>query len=316
MLFNTYGKILKERIVLIFMENKFKIVSAFYKYVKIENPLDFQKEHLEFCLALGIKGRILVGEEGINGSVYGTREIVEQYKTKLKENPLFSDIEFKEHPTNKIAFKKMFVRVRKEIVYSGMDVDLKNTAMFIEPSKLKEWLDNNEDIILLDMRNDYEAKIGKFRNAVTLKMKNFRELPEAVSEIQNLKNKKIVTYCTGGIRCEKASAFLKENGFNEVYQVKGGILKFGEEFPDTYWEGKCFVFDDRLAVEINEKNTNPLTECVWCGKKCDDYLICHNINCDKLFTCCEECKSLHKKSCCEECSQAPMRRKEIIGLCN
>ena len=289
-----------------------KIVSAFYKYVKIENSAEFSKNHLEFCLSIGLKGRILVGEEGINGSVYGPSGIVEKYKSELRKNPLFFDIEFKEHATDKIAFRKIFVRVRKEIVNSGLNVDLKNTADFIEPSRLKEWLDNNEEIVLVDMRNDYEARIGKFRNAVVLPMRNFRELPNAVDEIKNLKNKKIVAYCTGGIRCEKASAFLKENGFNDVYQIKGGILKFGEEFPDTYWEGKCFVFDDRLAVEINKKNINPLTECAWCNKKCDDYLNCHNINCDKLFTCCEECKEIHNKSCCEECFKAEKRRKEIV----
>ena len=293
------------------MEDNHKIVSSFYKYVKIENPAEFQRQHLEFCLSIGLKGRILLGDEGINGSVYGARDTVEKYKSELRKNPLFSDIEFKEQISEKPAFRKMFVRVRKEVVNSGIQVDLKNTATFIEPSKLKEWLDNNEDIVLVDMRNDYEAKIGKFKNAVVLPMKNFRELPNAAREIENLKGKKIVTYCTGGIRCEKASAFLKENGFTDVYQIKGGILKFGEKFPDTYWEGKCFVFDDRIAIDLNKKNKEALTECEWCGKKCDDYLNCHNLDCDKLFICCEECKVIHNKSCSGECSSANKRRKEV-----
>src|SRR3989344_5246984 len=294
------------------METKSAIVSAFYKYVRIENPVEFHKEHLEYCLSIGLKGRILVGEEGINGSVYGNKHIVEKYKSELRKNPLFADIEFKENITDKPAFRKMFVRVRKEIVYSALNVDLNNTAKFIEPSKLKEWLDNNEDLVLVDMRNDYEHKIGRFMNAVTLDMKNFRDLPKSMNEIEDLKDKKIVTYCTGGIRCEKASAFLKENGFNDVYQIKGGILKFGEEFPDTYWEGKCFVFDDRIAIEINKNDKNKLTQCQWCGNGCDDYLNCHNLDCDKLFTCCEECREEYNKSCCEECLTAPKRRKEII----
>ena len=294
------------------MENNLKLVSSFYKYVKIENPAEFQKKHLELCSSLGLKGRILVGDEGINGSVYGTRELIENYKVELRKNNLFSDIEFKEQISEKIAFRKMFVRVRKEIVYSGLNIDLKNTAEFIEPLKLKEWLDNNEDIVLVDMRNDYEAKIGKFRNAITLNIQNFRELPNTLNQIKNLKDKKIVTYCTGGIRCEKASAFLAENGFNDIYQLKGGILKFGEEYPDTYWEGKCFVFDDRIAIDLNRKNKEVLTECVWCNKKCDDYLNCHNLDCDKLFTCCEECKEKYNKSCSAECSTAPKRRKEFL----
>ena len=289
-----------------------KIVSSFYKYVNISNPPEFQQKHLQFCLSIGLKGRILVGEEGINGCVYGTKNQVKRYKNELRKNPLFSGIEFKDNAAEKPAYRKMFVRVRKEIVNFGFNVDLKNSGSYVTPLKLKDMLDRNEDIALVDMRNDYEFRIGRFRNAINLPIDNFRELPDAINQLKNLKDKKIVAYCTGGIRCEKASAFLKENGFKDIYQIKGGILKFGEEFPDTYWEGKCFVFDDRLAIEINKFNTEPLAECTWCNKKCDDYLNCHNLDCDKLFICCENCKELHNKSCSEECSIAPKRRKEII----
>ena len=289
-----------------------KIVSSFYKYVKIHNPLEFQQKHLEFCLSLGLKGRILVGEEGINGCVYGTKGQIEEYKNGLRENSLFSDIEFKDTYTEKPAYRKMFVRLRKEIVYSGLNVDLKNTGRFLTPMQLKEMLDNKEDIVLVDMRNEYEFNIGRFRNAINLPIENFRDLPKAVKNIENLKNKKIVAYCTGGIRCEKASAFLRENGFKDVYQIKGGILKYGEECPATYWEGKCFVFDDRLAIQLNKNNTEPLAECSWCKKKCDDYANCHNLDCDKLFVCCGECREKHNKSCCEECTISHRRRKEIL----
>ena len=240
-----------------------KIVSSFYKYTPISNPLEFQQKHLQFCLSLELKGRILVGEEGINGCVYGTKSQIERYKNELRQNPLFLDIEFKDNLAEKPAYRKMFVRVRKEIVYSGLNVDLRNTGKFITPKDIKEMLDRNEDIALVDMRNGYEFRIGRFRNAINLPIENFRDLPQAVKNIENLKNKKIVAYCTGGIRCEKATALLKENGFKDVCQIKGGILKYGEEFPDTYWEGKCFVFDDRLAIQINKFNTEPLEECAW-----------------------------------------------------
>lgn len=289
-----------------------KIVSSFYKYVKIGSPLGFQQEHLQFCLLLGLKGRILIGEEGINGCVYGTKNKVEKYKNELRKNPLFSDIEFKDTYTEKPAYRKMLVRLRKEIVYSGLNVDLKKTGKFLTPAQLKEMLDNKEDIVLVDMRNEYEFNIGRFRNAVALPMQNFRELPQAVKKIESLKDKRIVAYCTGGIRCEKASAYLNELGFKNVSQIKGGILKYGEEFPDTYWEGKCFVFDDRLAIQINKFNTEPLEECAWCKKRCDDYLNCHNLDCDKLFVCCTECMENHNKSCSEECCIAPKRRKEMV----
>ena len=289
-----------------------KIVSSFYKYVKIDNSLEFVQNHLEFCLSLGLKGRILIGEEGINGGIYGNNDAVERYKQELLKNLLFSDIEFKDNSTNKIAYRKMFVRLRKEIVNSGLNVDLKNTAKFLKPTQLKEMLDKREDIVLVDMRNDYEAKIGKFKNSIVLPMKNFREFPEAVKEIEHLKEKRIVVYCTGGIRCEKASAYLNEIGFKDVSQIKGGILKYGEEFPDTYWEGKCFVFDDRIAIDINKKNKAPLNNCTWCDKPCDDYINCHNLDCDKLFICCESCRENYNKSCSEECVSALKRRKEFL----
>lgn len=287
-----------------------KLVCSFYKYAKIEEPVKFQQEQLELCKSLSLKGRILLGEEGINGSVYGAKGSIEKYKKELKKNNLFAGIQFKEQETEKTAFRKIFVRIRKEIVHSGMNVDLKNTGKFISPKKFKEILDDEEDAVLVDMRNDYESRIGKFKNAVALKIKNFREFPTAINQIGHLKNKKIIAYCTGGIRCEKASAYLKENGFGNVMQLEGGILSFGQEFPDTYWEGKCFVFDDRLAIDLN-KNNIALNQCTWCSAKCDDYSNCHNLNCDKLFICCEECVEKHNKSCSEECSEAPKRRKEF-----
>ena len=289
-----------------------KIVSSFYKYVEIEEPVKFQQEHLELCKSLNLKGRILLGKEGINGSVYGKKSDIEKYKSDLKSNPLFSDIQFKEQEAEKPAFRKIFVRIRNEIVNSGLKADLRNAAPYITPKQLKQMLDKNEDIALVDVRNDYESKIGRFKNAIMLSISNFRDLPNAINEIKNLNDKKIVTYCTGGIRCEKASAYLTEIGFKNVMQLKGGILKFGEEFPDTYWEGKCFVFDDRLAISLNKKNIEPLNECAWCSKKYDDYINCHNLDCDKLFICCEECREKYNRSCCGECRNAKNRRKEIV----
>lgn len=287
-------------------------VSSFYKYALIENPAELRKEHFEFCKSLNLTGRILVGKEGINGSVCGTKESVEEYKTFLKNNSLFHDMGFKDGISIKPAFRKLFVRLRKEIVHFGFKVDLCKTAEFISPKELKEMLDNKEDITLLDVRNDYETKVGKFRNAVSLGMKNFRDLPGHLDKISCLKEKKIITYCTGGIRCEKATAYLAENGFNNVQQLQGGILNFGNEFPDTYWEGLCFVFDDRLAVPINSNNNhdNTLVKCEWCTSINGGYLNCHNISCDKLFIACDNCIQKHKASCSQYCENSHNRRKK------
>jgi UPF0176 protein len=291
------------------------VASAFYKYVPIDNINELQKELLEFCISIALKGRILVGDEGINGSVFGSKGQIAKFQDKIKSYTIFSGIEFKDQETSKPSFTKMFVRVRKEIAHFGQDVDLKNTAEFVSPARLKKMLDDKEEIILVDMRNNYEAMIGKFRGARTVNTRNFRDLPEHIHEISDLKDRKIVTYCTGGIRCEKASAYLKENGFTNVMQLQGGILKYGMEFPDTYWEGKCFVFDDRLAVPLNTVDA-PLTDCVWCKNPCDDVINCHNLHCDRFMTICGECSALHKKSCSESCEKSEKRRKEMVLVTN
>lgn len=290
------------------------VVASFYKYVEIGNPLKLRDEQLEVCNSLDIKGRILIGKEGINGSVCGKKKNIGHYRDKLKSNPLFHDMEFKEQDSQKTAFSRLYVSIRKEIVHFGFDVDLKNTADFVTPRQLKEWLDNNNDIVLVDMRNEYEARIGKFRNAVTLNIRNFRDLPKTADELSHLKDRKIVAYCTGGIRCEKASAYLRQNGFRDVYQLKGGILKFGEEFPDTYWEGKCFVFDERIAIELNKNRNDSIAVCGFCSKNAENYINCHNLDCDMLFSCCNGCLSKWNASCSEKCSKAPNRRKKNITL--
>ncbi len=287
-----------------------QIVSSFYKYTSIENPLKLKNKLFDLCASLNIKGRILVGSEGVNGSVCGDKKDFDEFKEELKKISSFSSMEFKEQETQKNAFSRLYVSVRKEIVHLGINVDMKNTARFLTPEELKELLDKKEDIVLLDARNNYETKIGRFRNAIELNIENFRDFPKKIEVIENYKNKKIVTYCTGGIRCEKASAFLIENGFNNVWQLKGGILNFGKEFPDTYWEGKCFVFDDRIAIDLNREKNGMLAGCELCGKNGEDYINCHNLDCDKLFSCCNDCLSKWNASCSEECSIAPNRRKK------
>src|SRR3989338_4526832 len=161
------------------------LVASFYKYVEIADPIKLRNEQLEVCESLSLKGRILIGSEGINGSVFGAQENIEKYKRELRKKPLFSDLDFKEQEAQKQAFSRLYISVRKEIVHLGIEVNLKNTGKFLTPKELKEWLDGGEDVILLDMRNDYESKIGKFRNAVTLETKNFRDLPNATDKIHN-----------------------------------------------------------------------------------------------------------------------------------
>jgi len=274
----------------------------FYKYVNIENPEQLKEEQFKLCKSLNLLGTILVADEGINGCLSGKEKYLEQYKKALIKNKKFSDIKFKEGITKKHAFKKMYVRVRDEIVSSRFKANIKKVAPYIEPKQLKQLMDNNEEIILLDARNNYEIKMGKFKNAIDLDLDTFRQLPKKLNQLKNLKNKKIVTYCTGGVRCEKASAFLIENGFNDVYQLHGGILSYGDECGNAYWEGKCFVFDTRGAVDIDPNSqSEPITQCVLCNLPNAELHNCSLTSCDKWFVACEGCLKVLNGCCSKGC---------------
>ncbi len=281
-------------------------VLLFYKYVVIENPVDFIEKHLQFCKDLGLLGRILIAKEGINGSVSGNEEQVDFYKKEMRKTRGFEDILFKEDIVKTHPFTKMKVLLRNEIVRMGIDVDMSKKGGYVDADGLLELYDEKgnlkENIILLDARNDYEFKVGRFKDAIHLNIKTFREFPLALKtlkEKEEWKNKKIVTYCTGGIRCEKASAYLKEQGFEDVYQLKEGIITFGKEHPDSVWQGKLFVFDKRLLSSINSEEKD--LKCEICGKECDLYRNCRNVYCDELFISCLDCEKNLNGCCSDEC---------------
>ncbi len=274
------------------------IVTSFYKYVNLYNLEIFQKEHLDFCNKIGIKGKVLIGNEGINGSISGNKEQIKEYKKKLKSYKEFSDIKFKDTESNYHPFRKTIVRIRKEIVTSNFNVDPTKTGHHLSPKELKKMYDKKEDFVIIDARNNYESKIGKFKNAITPNIDIFRDFKKVVPKISKYKNKKVVLYCTGGIRCEKASALLIKKGFKDVSQVDGGIINYINQYPGTYFEGRCFTFDARLSVETGNKE---ISICEKCHKPCGEYTNCANIKCDKLFICCDECKQEWYNSCSKNC---------------
>ena len=275
------------------------IVTSFYRYVRIPRVEEFRKSHKKYCDRLGIRGKILVSKEGINGAVSGTEAQIEKYRKHLKRNKLFRGIAFKDTPAKEHPYKKMIVRARSEIVTFGAEVKLKNAARRIPPKTLKKWIEN-EQIVLVDARNNYESRIGKFRGAVTPDISTFREFPKIIRQLRKYRNKKIVTYCTGGIRCEKASALLRESGFQEVYQLEDGILSYISQFPDDHFEGRCFVFDSRLSVPSGPKN-KAITACDVCHAPCGSYVNCRNVKCDRMFICCGNCMETMKKTCSKKC---------------
>lgn len=294
--------------------SKYKVIS-FYKYVNVDDPESLAKEHLEWCLQNGIKGKIYLAKEGINGSVFGDNEVTENYINHLRSYKIFEDVWFKETHTDEIAFSKMHVRVKSEIVNSGLyDTSLDNSAPKLTPEQLLKFYEDKKDFVIVDARNWYESKIGRFKNAITPHITHFREWPKVAESLQEYKDKTIVTYCTGGIRCEKASAYLREHGFKDVYQIDGGILNYIQQFPDTFWEGGMFVFDDRKVVEPNTKEELKYTSnCHFCGKPTAYHINCHNIDCDKIIVCCHDCKIENEYCCSDECRASENKRKVIYG---
>lgn len=289
-----------------------KIIS-FYKYTEIENPEKFRDEHQSLCENLSLKGKIYIAFEGINGNVCGEEENINQYKNKLSSLKGFENIIFKEDEISDYVFPKMHVRVKKELVNLSIE-ELTNEkgGERLSPEKLLEFYETGKDFIVIDTRNSYESKIGHFKNALQPEMKNFREWPIVVETLSEYKDKTIVTYCTGGIRCEKASAYLIKKGFKNVYQLDGGILTYIKKYPDTFWHGGMFVFDGRKVVEPNTKDELKHTaNCELCGNPTSYYINCHNLDCDKLIVCCKNCTTKYNYCCSQKCDESDRKRERI-----
>jgi UPF0176 protein len=291
-------------------------ILLFYKYFDMENVEGFRKKLIEICKESKVRGRILVAEEGVNGSVSGNKEETEKFKELLREDERFRDIFFKEDLSVSHPFNKLKVLIKKELVSLGEKINWKeNKGKKISPKEFLELYEKGEDMIVLDARNDYEYRVGKFKEAIELGTKTFRDFPKALDKIEDKKDKKVVMYCTGGIRCEKASALLLKRGFKDVSQLDGGILTFGKELPDTVWEGKCFVFDKRLLSKINSED-DLAGDCEICEKGCDLYRNCKNNSCDKFCIVCLSCEKEFGGCCSKNCFIEMMKNRNLRGNMN
>ena len=228
------------------------IVAALYKFVALEDFHQLREPLLDRCIAAGTRGTLLLAHEGINGTIAGSREALDEVLAYLRSDPRLADLEHKESVDDHMPFYRMKVKVKKEIVTMGVPgIDPnQRVGTYVRPRDWNE-LVNDPEVLLIDTRNDYEYGIGTFRGALDPRTTTFREFPAYVrATLDPRKHKKVAMFCTGGIRCEKASAFMLKEGFEEVYHLQGGILKYLEEVPeqDSTWEGECFVFDNRVAV--------------------------------------------------------------------
>lgn len=229
------------------------LVAALYKFVALDDYHALREPLLDACLAAGTRGTLLLAPEGINGTIAGSRAAVYEVLDYLRRDPRFADLEHKEAQDDHVPFYRMKVKLKKEIVtmgVAGVDPNVR-VGSYVSAQDWNALL-NDPDVLLIDTRNDYECDIGSFRGAVDPRTANFREFPAYVrANLDPGVHRKIAMFCTGGIRCEKASAFMLNEGFEEVYHLRGGILKYLEEVPpaQSLWEGECFVFDNRVSVD-------------------------------------------------------------------
>jgi len=241
------------------------VVIAFYKFVSLPDYEEIRLPLRAFCKEHGVMGTVLLASEGINGMLAGTREAIDMAIAYLRSDHRFADLEWKESYYQEIPFEKMKVRLKREIVGLGIpQVDpLRKVGTYVPPEQWNELI-NDPDVILIDTRNNFEVELGTFKGAIDPKTKAFREFPKFVEHnLDPEKHKKVAMFCTGGIRCEKASSYMLDKGFQEVYHLQGGILKYLETVPkeESLFEGECFVFDDRVtldhALKKGTKETNP-----------------------------------------------------------
>lgn len=280
-------------------------IILYYKFTPIKDPTMTMNWQRELCTRLNLKGRILISEHGINGTLGGKLEDLKAYKKAMNESVTFKDITYKWSDGGKEHFPKLKVKVKQEIVafdapdeINVTDKGITNGGKHLNPDALHKLLEEKGDeVIFYDGRNKYEAAIGRFKNTVIPDVTTSRDFKKDLEEgeISKFKDKPIVTYCTGGIRCEILSAMMKNRGFQEVYQIDGGIVKYGEKYGDDgLWEGKLFVFDDRMQIGFSE-NAKDIANCEKCGKSTSNLVNSTNVR-RKLHVMCEKCSKKVSKN--------------------
>ena len=298
-------------------------VILYYKFTPISDPETMMFWQRNLCERLGLKGRILISKHGINGTLGGEVKAVKNYVKEMNLHPSFKGTQYKWSAGEADDFPRLSVKVKDEIVNFGAADELKvdekgvvGGGKHLKPAALHKLLEEKgEDVIFYDGRNAYEAQIGKFKDAIVPDVDTSRDFLKDIEEgeISKHKDKPIVTYCTGGIRCEILSSLMKNRGYDEVYQMDGGIVKYGERFKnDGYWEGKLYIFDDRQVHSFSDK-AEDMGECVHCQGSTSNFENCMNKQCNKLILICDNC--ITDTACSEECRiKAPtsVKKKKVV----
>lgn len=278
-------------------------ILLFYKYVTVEDPAELAAWLTERGTEYRLTGRIIVAEEGLNGTVEGTREDTEAFARELLADLRFADVNVKRSDGTGSAFPKLSVKVRKEIVGTRFPKEVdprKRTTTHLPPETLRSWYEEGKDFVIVDMRNDYEFQSGHFRGSVNPGLENSRDLPKALPKLAALKDKTVLTVCTGGIRCEKMSALLLEEGFSDVYQLDNGIHGYMEKYPGQDFLGSLYTFDDRKTMHFGGER-EIIGRCRFCDAASEKYVNCANDFCHLHFIVCEDCSASRSVFCSKDC---------------
>lgn len=276
-------------------------VLLFYKYVTVPDPTALAAQVRQKAQELGLLGRVLIAEEGINATLEGPKEATEQFAQWMQRIPEFTDLKIKRSQGTGHAFPKLMVKVRKEIVgtrFSKAEADPRvRTAPHLAPEQLRAMYEANEDFVVMDMRNSYEFASGHFKKSIDPGLRASRDLEKAVLKLEKYKDKKIVTVCTGGIRCEKMSAYLLNKGFKDVYQLEEGMHAYMEKYPGQDFLGTLYTFDDRVVMDFGG-DREIIGQCHHCKKTSERYLNCDNDDCHLHMIICENCAPTQKEAHC------------------
>lgn len=287
-------------------------VILYYKFVPVDDPAMTVRWQKELCKRLDLKGRVILSRHGINGTLGGDLEALREYKREMNRSVIFKGIEYKWSDGTGQDFPRLSIKERPELVAFGVPDEIQvnesgvvGGGKHLKPAEVNKLVkERGSDVVFFDGRNAYEAEIGKFTNAVIPNTKTTRDFINNINsdKYDDIKDKPVVTYCTGGVRCEALSALLKKRGFKEVYQVDGGIVKYGEKYGDEgLWEGKLHIFDNRMVHSFSDK-AKDIGECIHCKGKTSNYENCAWVGCNRLVLICDSCKSnknklFHTKKC-------------------
>lgn len=287
------------------------LILAYYRFINLPDPHAEVAAHKAFFEKRDVTSRIYISEEGINGQMSGSYQDAMAYIDWMESHPYFKGTTFKIHAYHENVFPRLTVKYRKQLVALDTKVDMSQTGDHLAPAEWSEMLEKEKDKVLIDVRNDYEWKIGHFDGAELPPFENFRDFNVYADNLKKQVDPKktpVMMYCTGGIRCELFSSLLKERGFEKVYQLDGGIINYGLKEGNKHWKGKLFVFDDRLTTDISDEQNEIISTCHHCGITYDTYYNCANMDCNHLFICCKDCLDANIGCCKDACKSAPRLR--------